>query len=99
MKETTHRAKDYARLFRSIPDEQWAVGVLETADGRKCAMGHVGANPIKRCQAAIRLNDICLFAFGREATAINDGLFKDFTQPTPKFRMVAAMEKAKELGF
>lgn len=92
MGETTYRAKDYARLFRSIPDDQWMTGFLES-NGKKCALGHAGL------EAQDDLDDICIEAFDLHTVFINDRQSAAFPQPTPKLRMVAAMEKAKELGF
>lgn len=103
MKKTTYKAKDFARLFRSIPDEQWATGHYANIKGdRKCALGHVGERPGIQCAASNALDGICFSAFRHHAASINDGTHgahEDFPQPTPKLRMVAAMEKAKELGF
>lgn len=35
-------ASYFIKKFKAIPDEKWAVGHLETEDGKHCAMGHCG---------------------------------------------------------
>lgn len=100
MTDTNYRAKDFARLFRSIPDEQWTTGSYRNGDdSKRCALGHAGADFGSPCEASNALEDICIGAFNRHAAFINDSRSTDFPQPTPKLRMVAAMDKAKELGF
>lgn len=88
----------FIKKFSAIPDELWITGVL-FKEGACCALGHCGWGRVTE-------------AFPREADALitlvrnagirgnvadlNDGMHPDFTQPTPKARILAALEVVKQ---
>lgn len=87
----------FIKKFEAIPEENWCVGVYESEDGTKhCAAGHCGedfsnlSTPESDALAEIiELNFMCTVA------SLNDGRIKRFGQPTPKSRILAALNEVK----
>lgn len=83
--------------FEAIPEEQWAEGDYEVSN-KRCALGHCGApTTTAEADALVRL-----FKPGFEGGKysyysttpvpdINDGTNKHYPQPTPKQRILAAL--------
>lgn len=80
--------------FRAIPDELWCVKQYHGAGWQRCAIGHTqGYKMAGQERALIALFDT--LGKGRHGQAckdINDGLDPRFPQPTPKQRIIAALE-------
>lgn len=87
-------AEDFKRFFEGIPDEKWCTQVYIDDNGRCCAMGHLGPNTL-RAQVVRDLFENILVT---NAATVNDGDHPDFQQPTPKQRILAALDEiiAKE---
>lgn len=90
----TYNAKFFSRKFKAIPEEMWLVFDLGAPGGPRCALGH--CLPIG--DESIALTNVCR-GLRRNILSINNYPSAMFPQPTPKLRVVAAMEKAKEMGF
>lgn len=101
---TQYTVEYFKAKFEAIPEEKWCVGgFVDPKDSEKrCAMGHCGCaakNP--------EIDALCdLFNSCREAGhrmmwigEINDGGDPRFPQPTPKQRILAALDFIAEKTF
>lgn len=79
--------------FEAIPEELWCTHAFVDEEGRHCAMGHCGdrseiVSP-PECRA---LKSLLVDRYdGNAVPAINDGLDPRYPQPTPKQRILAAL--------
>ncbi len=73
--------------FTAIPDELWCTGRLTDPDGRHCAFGFCDAEHGARSKEGRAL----LALFPRDLAAINDGVIPQYAQPTPRARILAAL--------
>lgn len=74
--------------FSAIPDELWITGNFRDKKGRCCAIGHCSIEG-----EGLALVDI--FGVG-SSSCINDGGDPRFQQPTPRARILAALEMVEE---
>ena len=100
---SNHYTVDYfIEKFSKIPDEQWTTGNY-AMDGKCCALGHCGrrhgfrheppdATALDVLFSSSPVSDESLIS----PTAVNDGLDERFRQPTPKARILAALNCIKE---
>lgn len=103
----------FIKKFEAIPKNQWTTAMfVNTKDGSKCAGGHCGLSPSQNCtEEAIALAklleplkktlingnpgyDDVIFD---NITTINDGQAKEYSQPTPKQRILAALNDVKKM--
>ena len=91
-------------FYSKIPEEKWTTGFYVRNIGTKeisfCALGHLGignSSNKNRKKAARFLSD--LFAANHlSVSGINDGLVCVFQQPTPRQRILAALNHFKTLS-
>lgn len=83
----------FINKFSSIPEEKWCADHF--VNGKKhCALGHCGQDPFTgRTEESHSL--INLFPHKQSVSAINDGGNEDYQQPTPKQRVLAALNDLK----
>ena len=88
-----------SEFLASIPDERWQVGSYGTYGGRCCAVGHLGladrmphdGDPMGDMRRTVK--EAAVGLLGVALTAINDGRDPRFQQPTPKARVLAALDE------
>jgi hypothetical protein len=97
----SERVYDFAHFiakFEAIPEEWWCVGQYCSAVDERvaCAFGHCGARNGHFSHEAD-----ALFAVAPLADDVNDGAIKQYTQPTPKQRVLAYLrdQQARAEGF
>ena len=84
--------KYFINKFRAIPEERWCVFTMVNDKGQRCALGHTtldgtwstATNETKQIELIFRgrSNDIA---------NINNGVSVNYPQPTPKQRVLAAL--------
>lgn len=92
----------YLTKFAAIPDDQWCIGEFTASTGEEahCAFGHCGCTANNDSTEEGDTLDRLFRDHGLLVTAVNDadgtkwaGPFRDL--PTPKARMLAALESFK----
>lgn len=90
----------FIRFYEAIPEDRWTANRLHDGD-RSCAMGHLckllDKMPKMNDDHIGSINSLFVLYLGSVPPAINDGRIDEFTQPTPKQRILAALHKIKEL--
>ena len=98
----------FLKKFEAIPDDLWLIGTFQRTDEagviRRCALGHCGGDGDGKypemTNEYIALKRIFTYAdfLGKAfyVTTINDGNDPRFQQPTPKARVLAALNHIKE---
>ena len=81
----------FIKKFEAIPEDQWTTGSFRDEHGRKCALGH--CLTLHEEQAAL----ISLLRY--TTSEINDGERDRYQQPTPKQRILAALNDVKNETF
>lgn len=87
----------FIEKFSNIPDEMWTEGMYADKEGRRCALGWCGMTGHFQSQTeeSAELNKV--FGKIRGITwQISDGHDPRFQQPTPKARILAALESIEE---
>lgn len=86
----------FIKKFEAIPEEKWTTGAFEDECGCKCALGHCGYTESGlESQEGIELTRL----LKHRAAAINDGGQPKYDQPTPKQRILAALNDVKNETF
>lgn len=89
-----YNANYFIKRFEKIPESKWCIKEY-TVNDQHCALGHLGCVLGKTdTPLAKKLNRI----LAQETPEINDGLHDDYQQPTPKERILAALNQAKKDG-
>jgi hypothetical protein len=78
----------FLEKFKAIPESKWCVDNFTNFNGQRCALGHCGAGTHNATDESFALR--CLLPCS--VAAINDGEVARFHQPTPKQRIIAALE-------
>lgn len=91
-------AQYFVDKFSPIPDEQWTTGTYEDENGCKCALGHCGDGSDTETFEGSALMNIAR-AMLRDIVMINDRHDEDYLQLTPKARILAFLEDAKQTGY
>lgn len=87
----------FIEKFKEIPDEKWCMYVFYNLASQCCALGHCGAKE----SAGDTLESDTLYELfeehGINVVSVNDGKLNDrkggnYTQKTPKERVLAALE-------
>lgn len=96
----TYDKAHFLAKFSATTDDQWCVGEFESADGRHCAAGLCGARMNRNVQMVPEA-DALYNLFGQYPVdgespncylpLINDGRDPRYQQPTPKARILAAL--------
>lgn len=84
-------AQYFIEKFSAIPEEQWCVLQLTDEQGRHCVYGHCGSDYMPEGNALGKILDF-------QTSFINDGEHSQYQQPTPKQRILAALEDARKEG-
>jgi len=85
----------FIQKFEAIPDEKWTIKEFTNAIGQCCALGHCGrriGSPTAEGEALYQLfheNEM------DGPAHINDGYSIEYQQPTPKARILAALNDIK----
>jgi hypothetical protein len=90
----TYDVDYFIAKFEAIPEDEWCVGHFISMDGTKCALGHCGDEGTGDSPEANALG--CLFPYLGDVININDGRHSDYPQPTPKQRILAALNDIKK---
>lgn len=82
----------FIRKFEAIPEDKWITGKWEL-NGNHCALGHCGAiqSDVSLTDEACALNELLT-----NVIAINDGRDQVYAQPTPKQRILAALNDIRD---
>jgi hypothetical protein len=95
-------AQYFIDKFSDIPEESWCTGVYIDNLGRRCALGHCAyfgdedANGIRKLFSS-KIGSINAWGgLVHRIGDINDGDHPDFTQDTPKQRILAALQLIKK---
>jgi hypothetical protein len=93
---TTYTVDYFIDKFTAIDDELWTTGAFHDVNGCKCALGHCGMDhPHHTSVEALAL--IALFDDAAlSVVGVNDGLSAQYTQDTPKARILAALSDIKK---
>lgn len=84
---------DFIEFFSGIPEEQWCCESFKNPDGRCCAAGHLGEDAFTETKNGSNLER--LMGDWGTVWSINDGDHPDFQQPTPRARILAALNEIK----
>lgn len=90
--------QEFRDFFAAIPEERWCTEVYEAGD-KCCALGHLGNSVYVPCQKdtdAKRFAILMNLHFNTAVARINDGDDIRFQQPTPRQRILAAIDAAME---
>lgn len=98
--ETEYNVDYFIKKFEAIPEEKWTILVLIDNAGRSCALGHCGVLPTNSGPyyntEGYSLRDL-LEKHDVYVMAVNDGNDKNYQQPTPKQRILAALYDIKAM--
>lgn len=84
--------EQFIRFFSAIPDEQWATGTYGGGRRPCCARGFIiDRAPESEDAFMLLFHD----AVKANPEAVNDGQHPDYQQPTPKLRILAALNQIK----
>ena len=94
----TYNTQYFIDKFEAIPDDKWTTGKYTEGNGVCCALGHCGER--ESSVDSTKANALRQL-FGYEpftVSTVNDGGYPAYPQPTPKARILAALNdiKAKE---
>ena len=93
----------FIKYFEAIQEYKWCKNIIMNEKGQKCAIGHCLYKPnAKPVYYVIELKNSPLNIFGEDMikalidilpsiAEINDGNSKNYQQPTPKQRVLAAL--------
>ena len=97
---------DFIRFYRSIPTKKWCAFDFKDYDGKSCALGHLRCSSFtpfkKNSKSAIaklavltesELKDEYVFPY--DVIDVNDGPIGNYTQKTPKLRVLAFLKDKK----
>lgn len=90
---------DFKKFFKAIPEEQWMTKYYNNAgQTRFCALGHLGSGNVTGVTSVgVRLQKMFRKAFGKFTVAkVNDHKSEAFPQPTPKARILAALNEMEK---
>ena len=96
--DAVYDADYFIEKFSQIPDDQWTTGNY-AMDGKCCALGHCGMRSgFGAGYEASELDSLFGRVFGKTLAVVNvnDGYCLEFNQPTPKARILAALQWIKE---
>ncbi len=94
-----YNAQYFIDKFTAIPEDMWCRGNYELPDGRCCAGGHCGDRSNIPVPPEAEALYSLFWNIQTNVTCVNDGLDKDYQQPTPRARILAALEDIKAKGF
>lgn len=95
-------AAEFIEFFEAIPEEKWCTRSFANGD-KCCAHGHLGSSNDQFSTDSKNLHELFIAHFRGQLgpMSVNDGSdnAKQFPQPTPKQRILAALREiqAKEL--
>lgn len=92
-------AKYFIDKYAIIPENIWLTGVYQiTIDGTKhcCALGWLG---VDMGQHGGEEEEALRRIIQGPVSQVNDGKHPDYQQPTPKARILAALEDARKAGY
>lgn len=81
----------FINKFEVIPEEMWCVDELQNERGQRCAIGHCEAQSLvdyTESNTLIRLSKYRI-------ASVNNGIERDYQQPTPKQRVLAFLYNIK----
>ncbi len=93
------KVEHFEKKFSNIPDEKWTTGDFKSNDGKCCAYGHCGRLSFgdeywtEESKALRGLFNQKYIALG--VLSINDVESVKYPQPTPKLRILAALNDIK----
>ena len=88
----------FINKFEDIPEDKWCneYYVDPKDETKRCALGHCGCLEFKDANPeADALGDIFVKR-GYSVFYVNDGMIEEYSQPTPKQRILAALKHIKE---
>lgn len=88
----------FIEKFKKIPANKWTTGILENEKGQKCALGHCGlggANSIDNTESLF-LRNLFFEYLNSVLSNVNDDLHTQYTQKSPKTRVLAALKDIKK---
>lgn len=96
---TKYTVDYFINKFKAIPPSKWTTGELINESGQCCALGHCGmvdgGLSNDWTEEGLTLDNLFSGCLPQGAVAINDGDDGEFTQKTPKGRILAALRKIK----
>lgn len=96
-KEMNYNVNYFIKKFEAIPEEMWLAGGLGDNGGRRCALGHCHADALS--SKATKESSLLMVLLKFRAPEINDGEDERYQQPTPKQRILAALNDVKNETF
>lgn len=101
----------FINKFQAIPEQKWGISSFIDADtGARCAQGHCGMNTdncwhvwgrsIATVQNSLKEAASLYYLFGDnglDVGMVNNGYLTEYSQPTPKQRILAALHDIKKL--
>lgn len=94
----TFTADYFIEKFTAISEEDWCVGLYTDQTGSHCALGHCGVrNEYGNTEGTTEGTALWqLFQDAKLSVSdVNDGWSRHFKQPTPKQRIIAALNQIK----
>lgn len=104
--ETIYNVDYFLKKFEAIPEDKWTTGIQQNKFGQRCALGHCRplhdskiGNEHLTLEAKALKNLFIDSINGPELAVvmINNGNNKQYQQPTPKQRILAALYDIKNL--
>jgi len=77
--------------FEAIPEDRWITRDLADDAGRCCAFGHCGVRHVEPGPNDSEEADALAALLQHRTALINDGDTEEYQQPTPKQRILAAL--------
>jgi len=100
--ETTYTVDYFIDKFSKIPEDMWCVKTLGDMSGSHCALGHCDFGNTGVPKEALALQKLLKPLENSHCRIwttpwINDGLYPSYQQPTPKQRILAALNDIKKM--
>lgn len=86
--------------FKKIPEEKWYVGAYVNPCNveQRCALGHCIVKDGEFVDEVDILQNLMVNNLNCAVGAINDGRVREYQQPTPKQRILAALRDIKKMN-
>ena len=83
---------DFIEYFEAIPASRWCRFVFKDEHGRKCAQGHLGADPLHTPVRVDRLHDLV----GLGLASVNNGEHPNYQKGNIKTRVLTFLKDVRD---
>jgi hypothetical protein len=88
----------FINKFEDIPEDKWCneYYVDPKDETKRCSLGHCGCLEFEDANPEADALDRIFVNQGYAVSYVNDGMVEEYSQPTPKQRILAALKHIKE---